>query len=141
MNAVHAKAAIQRLFKQIGTDALPDTVIDAGKKNTAPVAVRFAIAEQGRSYWNKEFEEAKKAAKEAGILGSDDDYVTGETRVVASFSSFDITAKKANASEVVDKTALMNALNKHASASVREKVLSECIKERKGAVTISVALK
>jgi hypothetical protein len=138
---VHARANINKLFREIGTDAQPDTVIDAGSKNTAPLAVEFAIAEQGRSYWNKRYEEAKKRAKEAGILGTEEDYSEGDTVVTWSSPAFDITAKKARGGEQVTVGAMKSALAKHVPQAKANAVIADCVTEKKGAVTISVAMK
>lgn len=140
-----AKADLHQLYNKIaGNDmVLAPSLrqIEAGSKNTAPLAARFLIAEQSRSFWNKQYDEIKKEAREAGILGADEDYVEGETVVTSSFTGFDITAKKAAGSEYADTTATKNVINKYVPAGKREQALAECIKSRKGAVTIAVSIK
>lgn len=140
-----AKANLNLLFKDVGKnispfDANQSPLVDAGQKNTADVAARFLIAEQGRSFWNKQYDVVKKEAKEAGILGEESDYVEGETCVVSSYKGFNITARKAAGSMYIDRTALLNALNKHVPRAKADLVLAECDKERKGAVTIAVSV-
>lgn len=139
-----AKATLLGAFKSIAGNIDPQTqeqIINAGQKNTADIAAKFLIAEQARSYWNKQYETVKADAKEKGILGEDSDYIEGETRVVSSFTGFDITAKKAAGSKQVNRTKLENALNKHTTPAKRDLILAECLEDRKGAVTISVSVK
>lgn len=137
-----AKADLAQELKDMANNHIDGVeIVNAGNKNTAPIAARFLIAEQARSFWNKQYDVVKKEAKDAGILGDEADYIEGETVVVSSFSGFDICAKKAAASEMVDKTALLNALNKHVPAAKRQAIIAECVKQRKGAVTISVSVK
>lgn len=141
-----AKGLIQTIFRRIAEnghvyDDNPNPIIDAGPKNTASIAARFLIAEQGRSFWNKQYDEVKKEAKNAGILGDEADYLVGETVTVGAFKGFDITAKKANSSEYADTQGTKNVISKYVPESKRETALDECMKERKGAVTIAVSIR
>lgn len=147
-DVLHRKAELQNTLMHLATNkSINVTVndgtahIDAGQKNTADIAARFLIAEQMRSFANKNYDVVKKEAKDAGLFGDEADYVTGETVVLSSFSGFDITAKKASESEYADTTATKNVISKYVPSGKREQALSECIKERKGAVTISVVVK
>jgi hypothetical protein len=142
-----AKAGLNNVLTTLLTNrAIADGSIEflgvnAGQKNTSDIAARFLIAEQVRSAANKNYDNVKKEARDAGILGTEEDYLEGETCTVSSFSGFDITARKSAASEMADTTAVKNVVSKYVPAAKRDQALAECIKERKGAVTISVVVR
>lgn len=141
MNAtLNAKAQLHGTLQALASnmDGGGTPIIEAGQKNTSDVAARFLIAEQMRSFANKNYDAVKKEARDAGILGDEESYMEGETVTVSSFSGFDITAKKAAGSEMADTTAVKNVISKYVPAAKRETALAECIKPRKGAVTIAV---
>lgn len=141
---LNEKAKLQNLLTKLAkndaqpTESVTLPAINAGNKNTAPIAAKFLIAEQMRSFANKNYDVVKAEAKEAGILGTDEDYIEGELRTVSSFAGFDITAKKAAATQMPDSAAVRNVISKYVPANKRDQALQEAFKERKGTVTISV---
>jgi len=142
VTAIEARNAMEDIFKRIGTDEFPETILPAGNKNTAAEAREFATAQALKKMADSRFKEAEEKARALGILGSEDEYVEGQTRIVYSTPSFDITAKRNKGSKQLDKDLLQAALAEHGiSAAKLLEIMTSASKPRKGATQIEVALK
>lgn len=142
MKMIDIKVAIQKAFQKIGKSnghAPPDP---PPASNTFPIAYEFFVADNLRSLANKRYEAAKTAARSAGVLGEEEAYVEGSTVTTFESELFDVAAKKASSTTMLDKTVMSNQLaRKGWTPADIEKFIAESSKPRKGAVTFEVVLK
>jgi hypothetical protein len=145
---LHIKAAIQKTFSNIGKtngSKPPEST-----SNTFGIAYELFVADALRSAANKRYEEAKIEAAKAGVLGDKVEVVKKEVKftlpegsnlTLYSSEHFDITAKVANGSTMLDATALGNELVKKLGPVEALKIIEAASKPRKGATTVSTSMK
>jgi hypothetical protein len=129
------------LFHRIGTEKMPTTVIPAGNKNTSRAASLYFISGMLVQLANARFKACTAEAHEAGILGSDDDYIEGRTVNTWTCPDFSITAKKSAPRNLLDKDLLLENLTEMVGSKKAADVIKRSMKKGKGAVTITTAMK
>jgi hypothetical protein len=125
--------AFNKIGRQNGS-AMPQS---DDMSNTAPLVYEMLIASRLKSLATARDDEAKKAAREAGILQQD--YDPGD-HAVSSGCGMVVNVKRNKDSTTVDNDKLRVELIKRLGEQEAAKLLKECSKPRKGNTTISVAL-
>lgn len=140
MKILEIKASIVKTFNNIGKkngSAPPES-----GSNTFPVAFEFFVADNLRSIANKRYDVAKAAALAVGVLGDPETYVEGTITNIYEADLFDIAAKKASGTTMLDKTQLANNLAKKGwKADEIQELVDDSSKPRKGATTYEMILK
>lgn len=135
LNLIKSKALAA--FSKIGTTN--GTAAPQSDDNRFGIAYEYFIADALAAVAAKRKEQAKEAAKSAGLLGEDH----AEATTVETYSNelISISAKTASAAERVDKTALFNELNKKYGAVEAARILSVATKTNKAATSFIFAVK
>lgn len=134
------RARIEEAFNALGTDALAGTVIPAGQKNNSREAADYVIADLLEKLATKRKKEALQAAEKAGVFGTAEDYVQGDTVMVFSDPNFSINVKMGNPSKMIGREEVEAAAEKHFGKKASE-FLEECSKERAATKQIIVSMK
>src|ERR1044072_3328221 len=100
------KSKVAKAFANIGVTN--GTALPKSEDNTFSLIYEFFVASQLESAAKKRREAAKEACMSAGLLG--EDYVPGMTKAVYDNDMLTVTAKTNQPAELLDKTALKNAL-------------------------------
>lgn len=131
---------IEALFNAIGTDQNPDTILPAGNKNNHKEAAEFALAERLKKLAENRFKKAAEAAKEAGVLGDEDNYRNGETVMVWQCPDFSVSVKSGNPSKQIGKEEVKAAADKFLGRKSAD-FMKECFKDRAPTRQIIVSMK
>lgn len=134
------RARIEEIFQALGTDALPGTVIPAGKSNNSKEAADYVLAEMLAKMSAERLKKASEAADKAGVFGDKSDYVTGDTVLVHSDPNFSINVKMGRPVMMVKRELVEAAAEKYLGKKADD-FLSECKGERKPTQQIIVSMK
>ena len=139
-SAVLLKGAIQKALSNIGKRN--GTAPPESKRNSFAQAWEFFVARELKGAVEKRYKAAEAVARDAGVLGEEEDYVEGGVVITHSNEYFEIAMKKAQGGTTLDKTMLMNNLARMGWKADRiEELISKSSKPRKGAVTPEIVLK
>ena len=137
MSILQIKAKLTSKFAELGNKngtASPDST-----DNRAKIAHEFFVADTLRSVANKRYEDAKKAAAEAGLLA--DDPVPSSTVVTYENEHVTISAKTANPAQRLDPNLLKTKLMLKLGAAEAEKLVSQATVTSKPATSYIFAAK
>ena len=137
MSYQQTKSKVSAAFSKIGN--VNGTSAPTSLDNRASIAHEYFIADTLASMATKRKDEAKKAAIEAGILGSD--YVEGQTQQVYDNEHLSISAKTNQAVEALDKTKLFSELIKVVGAEKAAVLMASATKKNKPATSYIFAVK
>lgn len=125
MDAAKLKGNVQKHLDKIGGDkatGLPDNVGD--NLPHEPAAWELMIAGIIRSYGEKRYDNAKKAAEEAGILGKSADAVPGSKTVTYDGAYVSVIRSVNNASDKLDNKKFIAELRKR---GVKQDVIDDAM--------------
>jgi hypothetical protein len=134
------RSRIEEAFNALGTESLPGTIIPAGQKNNAPEAAAFVIADMLSKLATDRLKKASEAAEKAGVFGSSDDYVIGDTVMVFSDPNFSINVKMGKPGEMLGREQVEAAALEYLGKKASE-FLTACKKPRAPTKQIIVSIK
>jgi hypothetical protein len=137
MSILQIKAKLTSKFAELGNKN--GTASPNSTDNRAKIAHEFFVADTLRSVANKRYEDAKKAAAEAGLLA--DDPVPSSTVVTYENEHVTISAKTASAARRLDGKKLSAALIRELGAAKATKIVEDSQVESKPATSYIFAAK
>lgn len=123
---------ILKAFAGIGV--VNGTARPPSDSNTFHMIWEYYVASRLESVARKRATLAKEACMSAGLLGDRDALVTGMLTTVYQGPYMNVTAKKSNAAEGLDRVLLNNELTKRYGADVAKTIIAKAIKPRAPAV-------
>ena len=133
--------AIAAEFNAIGTEVKPETVVDAGRSNSADAAAEYMLARILMDQAKARLDAATKQALERGILGNEAEIAEGNTVMTFNCPNFTINLKKGRSSQILDKDMVKDNAVKHFGEKRANELLAESLKPRKATVQIFCAVK
>jgi hypothetical protein len=134
------RARIEEAFNAFGTDALPGTVMPAGRANNSAEAAEFVLADLLKKLAEQRLKNALEAAEKAGVFGNNDQYVTGDTVMVYSDPNFSINVKLGKPSKLINRDAVEASASEFLGKRASE-FLERCFKPRAATKQIIVSMK
>lgn len=94
---------VEDVFKALGTDMLPGTVLPTGHRNNSREAAEYALADKLEKLAKERKAKAADAAEKAGVFGDPEEYVYGDTVMVFSDPNFSINVKMGKPSKMLKR--------------------------------------
>lgn len=134
------RTRIEDVFRGLGTESFPGTVIPAGAKNNSKEAADYVIADMLKKLAETRHKEAAEAAEKAGVFGDPADYVQGDTVMVFNDPNFSINVKMGKPSKMVKRELVEAAAATYLGKKAPE-FLEACQGQRAATKQIIVSMK
>jgi hypothetical protein len=140
VNIREVRTRIEDVFKALGTDDLPGTLIPFGQRNNSREAAEYVISDLLEKLATTRKKAASEAAEKAGVFGDPTTYVEGDTVMVFSDPNFSINVKMGRPSKMLGREEVELAASKYLGKKADE-FLEECQKPRAATKQIIVSMK
>lgn len=134
-------ARIEEAFNALGTDQMPGTIIPAGSKNNSREAAEFVVADRLSKLAETRKKQASEAAEKAGVFGTTDNYIVGDTVMVWNDPNFSINVKLGRPSKMIGREETQAVLLSNFGVKKAAELLEECMKDRSATKQIIVSMK
>lgn len=134
------RTRIEDVFSALGTDTMPETAVPKGTKNNSKEAADYVVADILEKLATARKKACAEAAEKAGVFGSEEDYIEGDTVMVFSDPNFSINVKKGRPSRMIGREEVEAAAEKFLGKRAPD-FLEECMKSRAATKQIIVSMK
>lgn len=134
-------ARIEEAFNALGTELMPGTLIPAGAKNNSKEAAEYVVADRLSRLAETRKKQASDAAEKAGVFGSMDNYIVGDTVMVWNDPNFSINVKLGRPSKMIGREETQAVLLSNFGVKKAAELLEECMKDRSATKQIIVSMK